>query len=356
MKTKLLIACMTVIMLTGCQKDVNINNEQGQPTRMKVSVVPVNSRAMTGNTAVGTDESDVNTITVYVFNGTTLEGYAADNGNEVTVTDIYTGTREIIVIANAPGTFTASSSYEDVKNGLMELTTSGYVSSLVMAGSATETLVVDAASNHFTIDIKRLVARIDIQEITVDFSELTSVADPVLEITDIYLKNYYTEYNVSKIFNTRTLVENADGVVPAWTDSFSPSLISGPAISGTSTLVPTTDGYPYFYAAPNEQDPSGDWTGATLFVIKGNFYEDHAGDPTTSEVVYYVFELNRNYNTQSVVTGTGNGIGVFANMKLSLKIGISKKGSSTEEPSYLTECTVTGNVLGWDELDQNVIF
>lgn len=146
---------------------------------------------------------------------------------------------------------------------------------------------------------------------------------------------------------TRTQIENTDGVTAAWSESFAP------AIAG---IAQGANSKPYFYAAPNVIT-DGDWTNATLFVIKGTFWEDHTGAPTDFEEVYYAFQVNRIYDAQSTVTGsTGAGTGVFANMNLSLKINITRKGSDEEEPSYLTACTVTGVVQSWDNLAQNVDF
>lgn len=168
MKKKICYALMASVMLSAC--DVKDADMQYPFEGEKVSLeVVMSSSAITKISGTGGDEEKTvknYQVLVYDMSSRMLEAYDAPEPTASSVTLKCTaGPKEVVVLANAPDV-SGLVSYDSFVSTRSLLSDNG-PGGLVMEGHA-ET-VITSAVNSVTVDVRRIVAKVVLDEITVDF-------------------------------------------------------------------------------------------------------------------------------------------------------------------------------------------
>lgn len=186
MKTKFFVAAAAAVALIACAK-----NEESvvQPSVDETGVLKV--RMNSGQTKItesgGDEEKSVSDyqILIYDMNSRMLEAYARPeaDSDEISV-NCRVGTKEVIVLANAPDVQDVFS-YDEFMRERSDLADNG-IGELVMEGHSTVELTI--AGGTVDIDLKRMVAKIVLDGITVDF-ENDQYDEEDFILKEIYLTN-----------------------------------------------------------------------------------------------------------------------------------------------------------------------
>ena len=190
MKLNRLLACVFAgIIAVSCSTEngTETTPEEGLPTAVRVKVEKKGTRATGDLTAVEALESTVNDVTVLVFRGDgTKDGgiikAVPDSEGMVEVLNTTAGTRDFIVVANAPdGIFDLSMNKSAAESAVMTLLSSQVPDKLVMAGTVTETLepADDPSDNEIEVSISRMAARVALTGIEIDIDRLKKYSENV---------------------------------------------------------------------------------------------------------------------------------------------------------------------------------
>ena len=198
---------------------------------------------------------------------------------------------------------------EDLKNKTAYLG-DNQAQALLMFGSASVTPVADS-EEEVTISVRRLVSRIDLRGLRVDFSGKPQLSGKEFKLRSVYATNAYrttrygTDYTYGEISATRSAWYNTGG----WHRGESPETDIDALVGdiGINTVISATSPYTAthsFYAFPNPCPESEDirttesWTRrCTRLVIEASIGED---------VFYYAINVpsmsrNRIYAASNVV-------------------------------------------------------
>lgn len=188
MRKTLLILAAAAMAVCSCNKS-EVAQTKGKPVEVTVQINGSSMTRTVGNTYA--NESKVNTLQILAFNASgQLEGYKAVS-KEMSVTLMASaGQKTVWAVVNAP-------SLEKVQT-LNELTgtlsglADNATDSFVMTGSLTTELTDGAV---VAITVKRLVARVSVGKISVEFPETPAYAGKDLRLTGIYMINVANTVN-----------------------------------------------------------------------------------------------------------------------------------------------------------------
>lgn len=182
MKRKIVFAAMVAAVFSACEKkEIENTVPEAEPVTLEVKVPVVPTKV----TDVGNEDA-VSSYQIFVYSNDDgmLEAYmAVSGGTSAARVQCTTGSKEIVVLANAPDLKTMTS-LSQLKETRSRLEHNG-VGNLVMEGSKT---VVLTASSTVEIPLKRLVAKVRLKNVTLDFDS-ESYAAMDFEITSVYLIN-----------------------------------------------------------------------------------------------------------------------------------------------------------------------
>ena len=186
MKKMILSAAVFAAVLLSCEMaevdDVNVGNKETACLEVKMA---------TGETKVsgegGDEEKAVSSYQVLIFDKTDrmLEAYATPAPTALSVSiQCTTGPKEVVVLANAPDV-SSIVSYDSFLKA-RSLLSDNAVGALVMEGHASPEL--SASGNSVTVDIRRMVSKVVLDKVTVDFeADAYDKMDFVLK--ELYLTN-----------------------------------------------------------------------------------------------------------------------------------------------------------------------
>jgi len=313
------------------------------------------------STTTPTNENAINRVAVGVFYAdgsvnTIVEPTISGDAASFTCMASSGGTPcDIVVVANAPaGTFTGATTKSAFLLKTVALTQTS--NDLPISGEKTQTLTAGAA-NSVTVDISRLVARIEISSITTNFATTGIYANAKFSPDRIFLYNAKSVSDVQTTTapNTTVSLNGWDGTnaVTGLLDEPTGVTLS---VGGTKTYSTTH----YFYTFTNLANASA----KTKLIIGGNF--DVNGDGTITPAdgdgyVYYPIVINRD-QSGTTITATGytdkGTTAITRNMKYQLSAEIKGKGvSSVTEDIAPADVNLSVNVVDWTlTVDQSVIF
>lgn len=182
MKRKIFVAAMAAVALIACER-----NDESVPAPAEGETVMLEVKMnseLTKAQGEGDDESSVSGYQVLVYDmaDRMLEAYDTPDPSSTDVSfQCKVGRKEVIVLANAPDV-SEFVSYDDFISKRSSLSDNA-VGKLVMEGCASAELTVSGAS--ITVNLKRVVSKVVLEKITVDFEQDTYDDD------DFVLKNVY---------------------------------------------------------------------------------------------------------------------------------------------------------------------
>lgn len=182
MNKKIVCAALAAAALAACEKkDVQVPSEEKEMVALEVKVPSAATKVVSAGSE---DAVSLYQIFVYSTDDGMLEAYETLAGNETSVTvTCTTGPKEIIVLANAPDlkSVVSLSAMKDTRSKLEH----NKVGALVMEGNKVTTL---SASSTVEIEMRRLVAKVRLSKIKVDF-ENDAYDSMSFEIVAAYLIN-----------------------------------------------------------------------------------------------------------------------------------------------------------------------
>lgn len=189
MKRKFMCWFMAAVAAVACERE---EMQSGVTADEMVSLeikIPAESTRISGSG--GMEEDAVSDYQVFVFDMDTrlAEVYATPASGEVTL-QCTIGQKEVVVLANAPD-LSAILSYDEflLKRSLLADNSAGH---LVMVGHQSTDLT--AAVNSLTVHISRIVSKVVLSSLTVDF-EQEKYDEMNFVIKEIYLTNVVGDKN-----------------------------------------------------------------------------------------------------------------------------------------------------------------
>ena len=286
MKTHYLVtAALAALAIGSCTREKA--DIDGKPVEVNVTIL---GTAPTRTTSVTyANESKVNNLQVYVFNGGKLEDYR-DAGAEMTAQLTATsGERTVWALVNAP-TLKDVTTESELKAHVSQLS-DNQTDGFVMSGFTTQEL---KDGGTVPVTVKRIVSRVSIRKISTDFQY--SLAQETLTIDGIYLINVAADNDYTAVGTPSEWVNKLEHKDNAFDKYLYDKL--------ASTTV--TNAKPYeqehvFYPYPNPtKDDTYDATWAprhTMLVVEVTF----EGKKGYYPVVLPVLERNKTYTIDELV-------------------------------------------------------
>ncbi|WP_245601974.1 fimbrial protein [Xylanibacter oryzae] len=372
---------MSLLMMTSCTSSDTGNGEtSGSPAIVNLNLgLKTRSSSTTAlpNQAFtyGDGEGKVTAFYVGLFDGN--QGKVTIDTKSETSISTTTQSRNILVAANTTNAaadktaFTACKSMTDFKALTADLsyTTSADAQSntacntanaqkmtgLPMFGEVDNCFSSFASSNTSTVNVPlcRLVARIDLNSLTSDFSQ-SSYPNASFIVNEIFMYNVNdicsyggTPSQSASLAESETVGKceqtNASGAINANLNSFA-YLSSGALTLSTSPYVTSSTPY-YFYVFPHSS------TNPTKLVIKGRF-KTNSSD--TGTILYYPIIINDDVMSEESIT-TDNDV-IKANNIYSLSVTIKGRGLTDPSQNIVpSTATVTFTVTDWATNSQTVV-
>jgi len=362
-------ALMAVALLCSCSNVANgPNEEQSGTLKLTVTGTPV-SRA-TGEVPTQADENTVASVTVGLFDHTSHVATSITEGTltsgAITISNVPASTtQDVIVVANAPsGAFAGATTLDAFRAKTMALTQTS--KNLPMSGEVTGTAIKVGSTVSATVNISRLVARVQLASLNTNFSSTGAYANAsfTLDSVFVYKANGTSAVGIvstgTQLVTTNPLygfgmkIVDGGSVIPAATGLFD-------ALSPSKDI--TSDAYTtkYYYYTFENYYPKGidenSKLSATKLVLAGTFYPDK-NDKTKSYHVYYPVVVNRDQTGTTIDNTSVNNTGIQRNNIYSIAATISGIGVSSPadfiEPSNLN---VQVTVSDWNlTVNQTVNF
>ena len=283
-KVLFFLAALSALTLFSCEKGQDVNRGDGKKVDVTISIqgTPDATKA-TGTTYA--DESRVNSLQVFVFNGEALEDYkSADNAMSVIISAT-SGVRTIYAIVTAPALYETLGGANMTLTALTAATSrlaDNALYSFIMTGSVTQELV---DGGTIPVEVRRIVSRVSIGKISTAFRE--SRANYTVDLLGIYMINVCgdTGYGID---SGSTEFINMQGHTDGVYDVFLCDMINGVTISNDSPYVTEHAFYPYPNAYPNNHDDA--WSARnSMLVIEVNMNTNDG----TGQVIhgYYPIDL-----------------------------------------------------------------
>lgn len=250
-----LIGAAVALSILSCTKSPI--PEASSPTKMLVSFdVKTSAQTKMAPSPTSAQEEAINKLAILIYNGTNLETYFESTEETSTVFALEPGTYNVAAIANYPVSFSPSSatSLSTLRETASYLDDNS-VGNLVMYGESSVT-VTRSANERKYISIRRMVAKLGVKKITVNFTSPV-VAEREFVLRKIYVTNAFRR---SKFAGT---------VVPAATTSLwynrmgyasSPKndLLADASINAAVAQGSSYSTEHYFYCYENTITASGD--------------------------------------------------------------------------------------------------
>lgn len=194
MKTRILMAA-ALIMAAACNQIQTLEEENPNGNDGKVAVtVNINGGAETRATGASDDkEKNVSDIQLFVFDSTgNIESYAKGSQSSFTV-NITTGYKHFIALANCPDLGSAIDSRNTMEATISKLSDNA-TDKLQMVGEAYLSEVTLNSKPKVDIAVKRLVTKVAIKKVTVNFAS-PYLAAKEFKIKGVYLINVVANNN-----------------------------------------------------------------------------------------------------------------------------------------------------------------
>lgn len=300
MKKIFFTAFAAVLALVGCKPNEDVQVPGSNQIKILASIeTGVAGTRATGITAQtgrndSADESAVNSLQVFVFNGDALDGYGS-SGTKTATVSCTSGLREVYAVVNAGSLASVTS-----KSALLQqvATLGPNASAFQMIGSTSVTLQADGV---VPINVSRHAARVVIKGIK---NSLTNEAlASQFRILAVYLTNvagdvdfgHDANYSIQNWYNKRGYQAN-NSLVPSTYDAVNAAVAAGA----------TYDTAHYFYSMPNAYPGAvgGVFTPrAVRLVIKAQIGDNVYDYP----ILLPALESNKSYEINLVdITRMGN--------------------------------------------------
>lgn len=359
-------ALMAVALLCSCSNVANgPNEEQSGTLKLTVTGTPV-SRA-TGEVPTQADENTVASVTVGLFDHTSHVATSITEGTltsgAITISNVPASTtQDVIVVANAPSeAFAGATTLDAFRAKTMALTQTS--KNLPMSGEVTGTAIKVGSTVSATVNISRLVARVQVTSISTNFSKVGAYANATFTLDKVFLYNAASTSAVGILASgtqlvTSNFVHGYDGTKVGYS-SLLDQLSTPQAITSTAYTAK------YYYYAFENYFPTvsggiteGNKTSATKLVLAGTFCPDAVNASGTTYYVYYPVVVNRNQTGTTIDNTSVNNTGIQRNNIYSIAATISGIGVSSPaefiEPSNLN---VQVTVSDWNlTVNQTVNF
>lgn len=275
----LIIAALAIFM--SCNKDdepTQLREVKGELASLQIMLKGSSLGTKAIGTPTQTDENKINTFTVYVYNNNNgiLEKKAdftpATTADYVqTVTGLTTGTKKIVIIANAPAGYTVAdgSVYGDLANKMIDLTSQTVSTNLAMSGETTATLQALPATNQVTVPISRVVAKVRLGGVTLN-PEAGHTSTFTLDSVYIMKARSASSMGVPTIAVGTGFYGGITGVVSQTAQTF---------LREERNIATAQDSTRYFYVFPNDNTNGN----ATLITLVGTYDGNR---------LYYPFRIN----------------------------------------------------------------
>ena len=182
---------IALALLVACNKETGVSErtvKDGVPVEVTVSIR--GSKVTKAIEPVYANESKVNNVQVFVFNGDALEAHRSVNKSSMALIPATAGERSVWAVVNAPDLYASLNESEEnpmtlskLKSAMSNLSDNG-LDSFVMTGSVTQEL---KDGDNVVIDVKRIVSRVSINKIS---SSLKDYREPYqVRIEGIYMIN-----------------------------------------------------------------------------------------------------------------------------------------------------------------------
>lgn len=366
-----LVAAVAALMMSACSNEVEQVAVDSNTAALELTVVGAapGTRATAASVPATTDESKINQVTVGLFKtdgsvDAISEGILSSSKISVRGT---AGDRNIIVVANAPAkAFAGITTIDAFRKIALSLTQTS--SDLPMSGESTAAVTLEfGKSVPASVEVSRLVARVDLVSLNTDFSAAADYPNPKFELDKVFLYNAKSKSQVGVVspattVATSVLVHGYDGTTELATllDKIDPTKL----IENTAYTTPY-----FFYTYSNYFANDGTTTfgitnankaDATKLVIAGWFTPD-TSVPGTKYYVYYPGVINRTqFDTSGSSTSPSamlDNTGISRNYIYTVSATIKQMGVDSPgkfmEPAGL-ELTVT--VADWKYMSQNINF
>lgn len=306
MKKIFLFAIGLAFLAVSCNQNSGPDKpfvKDGKPCEVMVTI-----QGAPASRAVGTtysDESKVNSLQVFVFNGDDREAYRNVGAAMQALIPATSGERTVWAVVNAPD-LSAIEKLSDLRSAVSNLADNirtddqggKHIDSFVMTGSQTQELV---DGGNVPITVKRIVARVSIAKISTDLKDYRK--DYSVKINGIYLINVASSnrYDVGgEAASWANKLGHADASLDLLLyDGLNDVIVkNGQAYTAEHAFYPYPNIHPTSTeaAAPvynDEWDPRG-----TILVIDATMYE--ADGTTVAKAGYYpivlpAIERNKTY-------------------------------------------------------------
>lgn len=246
------ISFLAVLAMASCEKENNVIVEspeaivEGEYVTLSVSTDTDATKAATSSVT----DAAKNTLQVFIFTSDgVLETNKRVSGSTLAINSRL-GAKHIWAVVNAPAI--SATSEDDLKAQTVSLS-SVTATNLLMAGMASET--IDANSDRVDISVDRLVAKISLENVSVDFTG-TGLSGKTFIVKDLYLKNVAGSTNVAGTaamsaitwYNQLKHVPGAPAIVEDM--GLSTTINSGGGDTGTQALNKT------WFTCPNSASES----------------------------------------------------------------------------------------------------
>lgn len=185
MKRKIFCAALFALMLVSCEKkNLPVSGEVKETVPLEIVLASEETKVAEEG---GNEEKSVSDyqVLIYDMSSRMLEAYATPDPAAVSVNmQCTTGPKEVVVLANAPDVrgITSYDTFLKTKSRLAD----NNIGDLVMEGHASPNLT--AAGGTVNVDIRRIVSKVVLDGITVDF-ELDAYDNMDFILNKVYLTN-----------------------------------------------------------------------------------------------------------------------------------------------------------------------
>lgn len=262
------LALLPMFALASCNKGPEASSAPGKKVDVTISIQGTRDATK----AVGTtyaNESMVNSLQVFVFNGQALEDHKSVASAMSVVISATSGMRTIYAIVNAPELYDqlggAGMTLSGLQGAVSRLSDNG-LNNFIMTGSVSQELV---DGGTIPIDVRRIVSRVSIGKISTNFKE--SRANYTVDLLGIYLINVAGEagYGVDGTTQWINMLAHNDAAY----DALLFDDLTGTTISNAAPHAVEHAFYPYPNSAPNGHDAT--WNPRnSMLVIEVNLNTD----------------------------------------------------------------------------------
>lgn len=301
MKKNLFLIAASLLAVVSCNKEMTPSVKEGLPIEVTVSITG-RSASTKALSAEPSNESKVNSLQIFVFDGDNREAYrSADPGVRNALVPATSGQREVWAIVNAPS-LESIQSLSALKAELSRLS-DNTISNFVMVGHDTFTLT---DSGSIEIIVARIVSRISINKVSTHFVD--------------YRENYSVRLEGAYVINVASNSNyNVDGSPSAdgWVNKLGHNDASYDALlydAINNEVVDNAHAYEtahYFYAYPNsnsalsENEFPAQWSPrGSMLVLEVTMFtgpQDQTGTHGYYPIRLPALERNKTYTIEEVI-------------------------------------------------------